>query len=919
MRIKDSYLLRWVFLTLTIMIGKPGRSEIVHGFVADKDTHECLSEVLLIVEHQMEVNGLIGKGQMCIYTDSVGHYKFLSGSAGTISAQLIGYKPQSMVYMAFSNTAKDSVEVDTIFLEPSEIMLKAIEVKARAKRFTIKGDTIVFNPEAFHLKAGTRLEDLILQLPGVEMNDGQLIWNGKTIRLMINGEDLFGASNVVGQLPIEAAESIKAYNKASEFSERTGKDDGQEDMVLDVNIKKNWLDKWYGRAEAQYQTSSHYGGDILANRLSDTAPAMITASANDLRQLNRRKLGESKQSIGGGFGREQYGAAGYQNNWKKTVGEQTMKSSWSVLGGMAHDDLWQTRFLDTEAFFPNAIPTYTTTSSYNRTHTLDPSAEANMRWAIDNKNTIRTIVNVEYKQTHGKNEYKRAQFDGNPYSLYGNPLQQVFENQAVTSLLLLNRNLSTSETKLNKVDIEAEWTHYIAKGSLSFSSSFNYIGNKDRLRMERKIEYPNSQLALSVINQAAHTTKKSFQLTSQFRFNRWICDNVLINVNYRFFHNQSSASNYATIDDQYDATNSYEEDYNKNDHTITSNLTINLRSFQLLPQIAWTLRHEQEQYDRGSIDTLASRNINIFTSQLKAVYRLSNSSKFEMNIGYNEGLPNLLRTIAYHDDSDPLFVREGNIGLKRSRLYNISMNYSLAQASHQRTVLASANFQSKDREWQDMLIYTPQTGAYLCRPENIKGSIQASTRLNIIQNLGSKWRMNNNVELKYGLRHAYLTSDVVGTLPSINHQHYYISTEKCTISYEHNWLKLSAFAQIQMHRQLMSAALLDNTTLWNNQFGFTADITIGAFSIQTRLTENLRRGYVAPSMNRNFLIWNTNLYYSFLKEKASLSLTFNDILNQFDNFSSQQTAYQNTYSWSEVMHHYAKLTFTYTLDARQKK
>ena len=130
-----------------------------------------------------------------------------------------------------------------------------VEVNARARRFSVKGDTIVFHPEAFRLQEGARLDELIRQLPGVEIEeDGSLTWNGKPIRIIMDGESLFGGNDLVSQLPAEAVKDIKAYNKASKFSERTGRDDGTEDMVLDLTIKPGFLDRWYGDVTVGGQT-----------------------------------------------------------------------------------------------------------------------------------------------------------------------------------------------------------------------------------------------------------------------------------------------------------------------------------------------------------------------------------------------------------------------------------------------------------------------------------------------------------------------------------------------------------------------------------------------------------------------------------------------------------------------------------------
>ncbi|MFR1987043.1 MAG: hypothetical protein ACLS29_02245 [Prevotellamassilia sp.] len=51
------------------------------------------------------------------------------------------------------------------------------------------GDTVVFNPQAFRLAEGARLNELISKLPGVTEKDGSLQWMGKPIRILMEGRN----------------------------------------------------------------------------------------------------------------------------------------------------------------------------------------------------------------------------------------------------------------------------------------------------------------------------------------------------------------------------------------------------------------------------------------------------------------------------------------------------------------------------------------------------------------------------------------------------------------------------------------------------------------------------------------------------------------------------------------------------------
>lgn len=73
-----------------------------------------------------------------------------------------------------------------------EKQLKGVTVSATKIKFYNKGDTIVYNADAFQLGEGSMLDALIRQLPGAELRNGQVYVNGKFVSsLLLNGKDFF--------------------------------------------------------------------------------------------------------------------------------------------------------------------------------------------------------------------------------------------------------------------------------------------------------------------------------------------------------------------------------------------------------------------------------------------------------------------------------------------------------------------------------------------------------------------------------------------------------------------------------------------------------------------------------------------------------------------------------------------------------
>ena len=172
---RKCYLVLWIGLTVI----SPLKGEIVRGRLVDAETREALPGVDLLCSGAYKYNGADVRYNSHLPTDSLGRFLFFSNTSGRITARLIGYYPKEVNYIAISDRDRDTVDLGDILLKPSEVMMRALEVKARARRFTMSGDTIVFHPEAFHLEEGARLEELIRKLPGVSVGENGLSWNGR--------------------------------------------------------------------------------------------------------------------------------------------------------------------------------------------------------------------------------------------------------------------------------------------------------------------------------------------------------------------------------------------------------------------------------------------------------------------------------------------------------------------------------------------------------------------------------------------------------------------------------------------------------------------------------------------------------------------------------------------------------------------
>ncbi|MDE6032722.1 MAG: hypothetical protein K2G15_02040, partial [Muribaculaceae bacterium] len=163
-----------------------------------------------------------------------------------------------------------TVWVGTIMMKPERRHeLKEVEVVTTAIKVVMKGDTIVYNADAFNLAEGSMLDALVKQLPGAELKDGVIKVNGRAISsLMLNGKDFFkeDPSVALENLPAYAVKNVKVYDKAGEddyltkASQTLDRDENSENLVMDIVLKKEYSTTWMASVEAGYGTADRWLG-----------------------------------------------------------------------------------------------------------------------------------------------------------------------------------------------------------------------------------------------------------------------------------------------------------------------------------------------------------------------------------------------------------------------------------------------------------------------------------------------------------------------------------------------------------------------------------------------------------------------------------------------------------------------------------
>ena len=234
---------------------------------------------LMIVAQKVTVSGLIMDGStnetmpgatvvLLQPKDSTQASGALSGEDGkfTLPAVKAGSYIMRISYVGYLTQFKNltlpkgnkSINVGTFTLQENSKMLKETDVVAMLAQVEMKADTFVYNAEAFRLPEGSALEELVRKLPGAEVDDeGNIKINGKSIsKIMVDGKEYFqnDTKMAMKNLPSKLIKKLKAYDKKSDYSRITGIDDGEEETVLDLSVKKGMKEGWVGNFDGAYGT-----------------------------------------------------------------------------------------------------------------------------------------------------------------------------------------------------------------------------------------------------------------------------------------------------------------------------------------------------------------------------------------------------------------------------------------------------------------------------------------------------------------------------------------------------------------------------------------------------------------------------------------------------------------------------------------
>ena len=272
---KYSFLLL-LFFSVSLFAQKS--NSVVSGIVTDKESGEPLQNATLQLYSLPDSVFKAGTA-----SDTEGKFSFsVSDSKYYLRVSFVGYLT---LEKSVSLQKGKSLDLGNIALSTDAVALKAAVVTSEVPPVTAVEDTLVYNTTAFRVPEGSMLEELIKKYPGVEIEDGTIKINGKTVnRILMKGKDFFGTDKdmALKNISVDAVDKVKFYDKKSDFSRITGIDDGEEETVLDLQMKKGVTDGLFSNTDLGYGTKDRYTAKNTTGYYNDNAQYTLVMSANNV-------------------------------------------------------------------------------------------------------------------------------------------------------------------------------------------------------------------------------------------------------------------------------------------------------------------------------------------------------------------------------------------------------------------------------------------------------------------------------------------------------------------------------------------------------------------------------------------------------------------------------------------------------------
>ena len=796
--------------------------------------------------------------------------------------------------------------------ELDEVVVKATKVK-----MVWKGDTLVYNADAFNVPEGSMLDGLIKQLPGVELKDnGEIFVNGKKIdNLTLNGADFFKGKNkiMLENLPYFIVKNVEVYNKQTPENKYLGiTDEDKKEYTMDVVLKREYSIGGSANLEAGYGTDSRYKLKGFGLRFSDHTRAVLFGGLNNINETteydsDNEEYRDRSNQAGHRHFRQLGGMFTYLGKENKVNNATEVNASWQ-------DDKGETR-QQSESYLTDGTTTYGSSASNNRSQPV--------RLGVRNTFTLNGPVHI---YARANLDYNNHRYDSDGWSL---STADESRHDSINSSRYRSRSRSKNISGWGMGDV----SYRLPSGDalqLSLNSNFSkqISPESESQNLYRYYKLGTSDNRDRRTNTPSYSYNYSARLTYRYTIKNWTLS-PYYGIRSARSNNERREFLRDSIDYKLDADNSNENDNRSLRHTTGASISYgrelkNNSYITLYGALATNFERQRMSYDSQPLTTSLTRHYTMFEPYIYFYYSIDKYRKrLYSHYQVSHSTPSVTDLIDNPQTSDPLNTYLGNPDLKMSDTHYWNVEYTVRRDTIDQTLRQEVSANLTHNSIARGYLYIPETGARIYRPENIAGgnwNIGYYVSWSRAIDKKKLFHIGNDLSMRY-TKSTSLALTTGSTSAELSHVGNILVQYKPSIRYQKNSLTLRLRGEVN-YRNIHRNITVGNqpTDIWDFSYGLNGSYKLPwDLTIDTDLTVHSHRGYADAEMNDNRVYWDAALTKSLKQGRWVMKLRAYDLLGQVSNLRYSINAQGRTETWNNTLRRYAMLTVSYRFTQTPKK
>jgi hypothetical protein len=575
-------------------------------------------------------------------------------------------------------------------------LLAEVIIKAKAAAVKIKGDTTEFNAAAFTVQPNAKVEDLLKELPGIQVDkDGKITAQGQTVsKVLVDGEEFFGddPTLVTKNLRADMVDKVQLYDKKSDQATFTGIDDGVKNKTLNIKLKEDKKNGYFGKIDAEGGTDKYYQEQLMFNRFQGKQKFSVYGTIGN---TGKTGLGWQDNSKYGGTGLEFgdggdiyfYGGGGDDglDSFNGQYNGQGIPLARS--GGVHYDTKWNS---DKESINTNfKIGSLNVDGTRNTQTQNNLPGVNNQPGIILNNNSDQTFHDHIFRQKLDATYQLKIDTSSNlKVSVDGTTKSTVTDNHYNTTSLrndtLLNKNTRdvTNNGDQKIFNANVFYNKRFKKVGRSFSVNITeaYNQNKTNGFLKSETEFFGKQAGTQKIDQYKTGLSEGSILNTNLTYSEPFTKTLALVVNYGININNGRSDR-----------RSFDKDASGKYTLLNDTLSNNFKLNQLSNQFGAIFNYKKKKtiINFGSkVSTVNFKQIDEFTNntltrnfvnwypQASFQYKFSQQQSLRINYNGNTTQPTIDQIQSVRVNTDPLNITLGNPDLRPSFTNRISVNYN---------------------------------------------------------------------------------------------------------------------------------------------------------------------------------------------------------------------------------------------------